>query len=105
VLSYHVARQRREIGIRLALGAGRGRILRMVFRLGGWLVGLGVVIGVGASLALSRYVTSQVFTVPELNVTAMVVAVVILLGVAALACLVPAYRATRVEPLRVLRSD
>jgi hypothetical protein len=105
VLSYHVARQRREIGIRLALGAGRGRILRMVFRLGGWLVGIGVVIGVGASLALSRYVTSQVFTVPELNVTAMVVAVVILLGVAALACLLPAYRATRVEPLRVLRSD
>jgi hypothetical protein len=105
VLSYHVARQRREIGIRLALGAGRGRIIRMVFRLGGWLVGIGVVVGVGASLALSRYVTSQVFTVPELNVTAMVVAVVILLGVAALACLVPAYRATRVEPLRVLRSD
>jgi putative ABC transport system permease protein len=105
VLSYHVARQRREIGIRLALGAGRGRILRMVFRLGGWLVGIGVAVGIGASLALSRYVTSQVFTVPEFNATAMVIAVAILVAVAALACLVPAYRATRVEPLRVLRSD
>jgi putative ABC transport system permease protein len=105
VLSYHVARQRREIGIRLALGAGRGRILRMVFRLGGWLVGIGVVVGIGASVALSRYVTSQVFTVPELNVTAVIIAVAILVAVAAIACLVPAYRATRVEPLRVLRSD
>jgi ABC-type antimicrobial peptide transport system permease subunit len=100
-----VARLRREIGIRLALGAGRGRILRMVFRLGGWLVGIGVVVGIGASVALSRYVTSQVFTVPELNVTAVIIAVAILVAVAAIACLVPAYRATRVEPLRVLRSD
>jgi putative ABC transport system permease protein len=105
VLSYQVARQRREIGIRLALGAGTGRIISTVLGLGGRLVGVGLVVGIAASLGLSRFVTSQVFTVPKLDLVAGLVAVAILIVVAALACYVPARRATRINPLRVLRSE
>ncbi len=105
VLSYQVARQRRDIGIRLALGAGAGRIIRTVLGLGARLVGVGIVLGIAASVGLGRFVTSQVFTVPKLDLAAGVVAVVILSAVAGLACYVPARRATRVNPLRVLRSD
>ncbi len=105
VLSYQVARQRREIGIRLALGASSGRIIATILALGGKLVGVGLIVGLAASVALGRFVTSQVFTVPELDIMAVVVAVTVLAGVAALACYLPARRATRVDPLKVLRSD
>jgi predicted permease len=105
VLSYQVARQRRHIGIRLALGASPRRVISTVLGLGARLVGVGLLVGIAGSMALSRYVTSQVFTVPALDLGSGAIAVVVLSGVATLACFVPARRATRVDPLRVLRSE
>jgi hypothetical protein len=104
-LSYHVARQRRDIGIRLALGAGGTRIISMVLGRAARLVGIGLALGVAASVALARLVRSQVFTVPETDPLALLVAVVVLTGVAACACYVPARRAARIDPLTVLRSE
>jgi putative ABC transport system permease protein len=105
VLSYQVAGRRREIGIRLALGADRARIFSMIFGSGAVLVGSGLAVGVAAALAITRLVKSQIFTVPQTDPVALVVAVTILAIVAACACYLPARRACRVDPLAVLRSD
>jgi putative ABC transport system permease protein len=105
VLSYQVAGRRREIGIRLALGAGSGRIFSMILGSGAVLVGSGLAVGVAAALAITRLVKSQIFTVPQTDPVALVVAVTILAIVAACACYLPARRACRVDPLAVLRSD
>ena len=105
LLSYQVAGRRREIGIRLALGAGRGRILSMILGSGAQLIGIGLALGVAAGLAISRLVKSQIFTVPQTDSVALIVAVAILAAVAAAACYLPARRACRVNPLTVLRSD
>lgn len=105
LLSYQVAGRRREIGIRLALGAGSARILSMILGSGAVLIGSGLAIGVAAGLAISRLVKSQVFTVPQTDPVALIVAVTILAVVGAGACYLPARRACRVNPLTVLRSD
>ncbi len=105
VVAYTVSRQTHEIGIRVALGAGRWDVLRLVFRLGGSLVGLGVITGVAASFAVTRLVQSQIWGVsPHDPVTlAAVTAIVSLAGFAA--CYFPARRATRVDPLVALRHE
>jgi putative ABC transport system permease protein len=105
ILSYHVARRRREIGIHLALGAASGRIIWMVIRLMTRLVAIGLVCGVAATVGLARLAKSQVVSLPDTDSMALVVAVVVLTGVAACACYIPARRAARVDPLTVLRLD
>ena len=103
--AYHVARQRREIGIRLALGAGTRRVVSRVLASGARLVGAGLVIGVAGSLALKRLVTSQVFAVPDVDVVALATSVLVL-GLAGLcACYLPARRAARVDPLSVMKTE
>jgi ABC-type antimicrobial peptide transport system permease subunit len=103
VIAYTVSRQTHEIGIRMALGAGRNDVLRMVLRMGFQLLGLGVALGLAASYGVTRIIAGQLFGVsPRDPLTlAAVVAVVILAG--ASACYFPARRATRVEPLVALR--
>jgi putative ABC transport system permease protein len=107
VLSYLVSMRTREIGMRMALGAQPGEILRLIFRAGGRLVGVGIVIGVLASLAVARLLGSQLqlFQVTTLDPVSFVGVVVLLGVVAAAACFIPARRATKVDPLVALRHE
>jgi putative ABC transport system permease protein len=105
VMSYTVAQHTREIGIRMALGAQPRSILKLIVGRGLVLVSAGVVIGVLASFGLTRFIEHMLFGVTPTDPLTFV-AIVFLLGlVALLACLVPAQRAMRVDPIVVLRSQ
>jgi putative ABC transport system permease protein len=105
LMSYSVAQRSRELGVRIALGADRLDVLRLVLRQGMSLALTGIVIGVGAAFALSRVIESQLFGVRATDPTTFV-AVAALLGLTALAAnLIPAWRATRVDPAVVLREE
>lgn len=110
VLSYHIAQRTREFGVRLALGAEHGSIIRLVLGTGGRLFGFGLIAGLGGSLALGRILANQtqIFRVDLSDVSALGVtfAVLAFLAVAALAaCYLPARRATRIDPLTALRAE
>jgi putative ABC transport system permease protein len=105
LMSYSVAQRSRELGVRIALGAARSDVLRLVLRQGMSLALTGIVIGVGAAFALTRLIESQLYGVRATD-PATFVGVAALLGVTALAAnLVPALRATRVDPAVVLREE
>ncbi len=105
VIAYTVSRQTHEIGIRMALGAGRPDVLRMVLWMGLQLLGLGVGVGLLASFGVTRVVANQLWGVSPRDpaTLAVVVAVVVIAGLAA--CYFPARRATRVDPLIALRYE
>ncbi|HZS55271.1 MAG TPA: ABC transporter permease [Bryobacteraceae bacterium] len=105
VVSYTVSQQNREIGIRMALGASRGNVRRLVMRSGMRFIVIGILVGLAASLLLLRVLASQVFGIKTYDPITLI-AVVILLGVVGLAaCYVPSVRATRVDPLVSLRYE
>jgi predicted permease len=105
VIAYTVSRQTHEIGIRMALGASRRDVIAMVLRMGVWLIGAGMAVGLAASLAVNRILQSELIGVtahdPATFLT--VAAVVMVAGIAA--CWFPALRATRVDPLIALRFE
>jgi predicted permease len=103
VTSYGVSRRRTEIGIRMALGADAGTVVRLVLGRVAVLVGLGVVIGAAASLYVSRFVDALIFGLEPRDLTTLVGAAVVLAAVAALAAWLPARRAARIDPIEVLR--
>jgi putative ABC transport system permease protein len=105
VLSYLVSERRQEIGIRMALGADRGRILRLVLARGLVLCGIGLVLGLAASLGLNRVLGALLFNVAPTDPRTLAGVAVIIAAVATIACVVPAWRATRVDPLVVLRDN
>jgi predicted permease len=105
VLTFSVARRTREIGIRVALGAQRRDVFRLIMVRGAILVGVGVAIGVGTSIAFSRLLRSLLFGVTANNVTTLVGVSVGLIAVALLACYIPARRATKVDPMVALRDE
>jgi ABC-type antimicrobial peptide transport system permease subunit len=105
VMSYTVAQHTREIGIRMALGAQPSAILKLIIGRGLVLVSVGVVIGVLASFGLTRFIESMLFGVTATDPLTFVMIVALLGLVALLACLIPAQRATRVDPIVVLRSQ
>ena len=105
VLSYTVRRRVREIGIRMALGATNSDVLKMVVSDGMKPILVGVAVGLAAALALSRVVASLVFGVRPTDPLTFGCVVVILAAVGMVANIFPAYRATRVEPVRTLREE
>jgi len=103
VMSYAVAQRTQEIGIRMALGAERQDILRMVLRHGTLMAVTGIVLGLAVALALARLITSLLFQVSATDPPTFSVVPLVLIAVALLACYIPARRATRVDPLVALR--
>jgi ABC-type antimicrobial peptide transport system permease subunit len=105
VISYTVAQRQREIGIRLALGAQRGDVLQMVLKHGATMALVGVAIGIGASLVLTRLMASLLFGVSAHDPVTFTAVATLLILVALLACYIPARRATRVDPMVALRYE
>jgi putative ABC transport system permease protein len=105
VISYSVAQRTHEIGIRVALGASRGRILRMVLTQGLRLAVFGVVLGLIASYWLSGLLRDFLYGVTPSDPATLAGATFVLLAVAFAACWIPARRATRVDPLIALRYE
>jgi putative ABC transport system permease protein len=100
-----VAQRRTEIGLRMALGADRSRVLWMVLRNGMIPIGFGLTLGLVLSLALTRLMSGLLFTVRASDPLALGGGVLVLLIVSLLAILIPARRATRVDPMVALRYE
>jgi putative ABC transport system permease protein len=105
VMSYLVTQRTQEIGVRMALGAQRRDVLKLVVRKGMALAIIGTAIGLGASLALTRLIRSLLFEVTPTDWLTFVITSMVLLTVALLACYIPARRATKVDPLIALRHE
>jgi putative ABC transport system permease protein len=105
IVSYAVSQRTREIGIRMALGARGVDVLRLMVKSGITLVVAGIVIGVTGALALTRFLATLLFGVTPTDTLTFVVVSIVLITVALLACLVPARRATKVDPLAALRYE
>ena len=105
VLAYSVAQRTREIGIRLALGAQRADVLRLVLGQGMGFVAVGLAAGVLGSFAVTRFIATLLFNVSPADPTTFSAVAVLLSAIAFIACWLPARRATRVEPIIALRSE
>ena len=105
VLSYSVSRRVSEIGVRLAFGAGRANILGLVLREAAGMTLVGAVIGVAGALAAAKFVGALLFGLTARDPITLIVSTIVLFGVAALAAAAPAWRASRMDPLRALRSE
>jgi predicted permease len=104
VLSYVVSRRTAEIGVRMALGAGRGDIMKIVYRQGIWIVGIGLALGLAGAFAAAHLLGSLIVVSATDPATYLSVSAV-LAAIAMLACYIPARRAMYVEPMQALRSE
>lgn len=105
VMAYSVTQRTGEIGIRMALGAQRTHVLGLVFRHGGRLIALGLVAGLAGALALTRFIAFMLFGVGAYDPLTFAMLAILLTGVAALACFLPARKATLVNPMVALRNE
>jgi len=105
VLAYNVRRRAREIGIRMALGAQTSNVVSMVFAEAMKPTLLGVMVGVAGALALGRFVSSLIYGVKASDFATFTTVSLVLVVVSFAASLVPAYRATRVQPVATLREE
>ncbi len=105
LLAYEVTRSTREIGIRMALGARSGHVLRSVVSRGASLAIVGAILGTALSLAVMRYLGSMLYGVNPTDPATLIAVDVLLLIVALAACYIPARRAMRVDPMVALRHD
>jgi ABC-type antimicrobial peptide transport system permease subunit len=105
LLAYSVARRTNEIGIRMALGASRGEVRRMVLGDSLSMVGLGLLIGIPAAWSVGRYLESQLFGLEPIDPMATSLALAALITIALIAAMLPARRASRINPLDALREE
>lgn len=105
VMSYFVTQQTRDIGIRMAMGADRVKILTLVVGRGVVILFSALTVGVGVALAISRVMSGLLFGVSALDLTSMVGASLLLTMAVLLACYIPAHRASRVDPMVALRHE
>jgi putative ABC transport system permease protein len=105
VTAYTVSQRTRELGIRLALGAQVGDVLKMILAQGMAVIGVGLVLGLAAAFGLMRLLRSLLFGIGENDPLTFVAITIVLLIVALIACYIPARRATKVDPLEALRAE
>jgi predicted permease len=105
VMSYAVSQSTRELGLRMALGAGAPNVLRLVLRRGLVLTGAGIVLGAAAAIGLTRLLGDLLYRVSPRDPLAFGIALAVMVVASAGACFVPAWRATRIDPLRALRQE
>ena len=105
VLSYMVTQRTQELGLRMALGAQRSDVLSLVLKRGLALACIGLAVGLGVSALLTRYLASLLFKTEPLDAATFVSTTCVLLAVSTLACLAPAYRASRLDPNETLRQQ
>jgi putative ABC transport system permease protein len=105
VTAYSAARRTREIGIRMALGAQQQEVFALLLRQSMVLIAFGVALGVVASAALTRFLGSMLFDVRPTDPATFLTVILLLVGIAALACWIPARRAMRVDPRVALRHE
>jgi putative ABC transport system permease protein len=103
ILAYSVTNRARDIGIRAAIGADRGQILRLVVFEGFRLIGIGLLIGIGGALFVGQYMQSLLYGVSPADLLTLATAIIVLGLTGGLACLVPALRASKIDPVIVLR--
>ena len=105
VVSYSVSQRAGELGVRMALGAHAGSILRLVLGQGAIMAGTGIVLGIASSIMITRAIRSMLFGVTPTDPLTLVGVSLLLTLVALVASYLPARRAARVDPIRVLRSE
>jgi len=105
VISYIVAQRTHEVGIRIALGAGRNDVLKMIIRQGLSPAMVGIVIGVAGASGMAHFLSSMLFGVKPTDPLTFIAVAVLLAAVAVLACYIPARRATKVDPMVALRHE
>lgn len=105
VLAYMVAQRTKEIGIRVALGSGADRIFKLILREGLTILALGLALGIAGAYALRRFIENQLYEVQPMDPVVLVTVCGMLGLVALVACLIPAHRASRVDPIVALRRE
>ena len=105
LLAYWVGQRTREIGVRAALGAGRGQLIRLIVGQGVTLAVIGVIAGGLAAAGLGRYVETQLYSVGAFDVASFAITAGVMIGTAFIASLVPAFRALRIDPITALRGE
>jgi len=105
VLAYAVSQRTREIGVRMALGAHALDVVRMVAAGGLKLVGLGLIIGMAAAFVLTRWMEKILYGVKATDPATYALVAAVLIGVATLACVIPARRAASIDPMVALRDE
>jgi ABC-type antimicrobial peptide transport system permease subunit len=105
VLSFVTARRRHEVGIRMALGATRFAIIRLVVGGGASPVFIGILVGLGGAIGLARFIQSMLFATDPIDPLTLAGVSVLFAAVALMACIVPAWRAARVDPMAALRQE
>jgi putative ABC transport system permease protein len=105
VLSGSVAERTREIGVRSALGATRSGIIALVVRQGMTLTGMGALLGIIGALLASQAIAAMLFGISRFDPLTYLIAIGLLVAIAALACLIPAWRASQIDPMAALRYE
>jgi putative ABC transport system permease protein len=104
-MALSVAQRSREIGLRIALGAGRRSVVSLVLREGMILAGVGIAIGLAGALFVGRSMRSMLYGVGAVDISAFLAVALVLLAAALLACYLPARRAASIEPMEALRIE